>query len=77
MFDSAECLAMTQIQFSLIKNIKIGRPEHSPAPPLYVQQHLIFALPLAGGLLLKKLKYFEIEILAVVRKCRISIGLCK
>ena len=37
---------------------------------------------LAGGLLLKKLKYFEVMlnifwILAVVRKCRILIGLCK
>ena len=26
------CLAMTQIQFSLIKKIKIGRPEHSLTP---------------------------------------------
>ena len=29
MFDSAWCLIMEQIQFSLIKKIKIERPEHS------------------------------------------------
>ena len=45
MFGSAWCLVMAQIQFSLIKKIKIGRPEHSltydnisffpyPLPPL-------------------------------------------
>ena len=34
--DSTWCMVMTQIQFSLIKRIKIGRPEHSlPSPPTF------------------------------------------
>ena len=32
MFGSAWCLVTAQIQFSLIKKIKIGRPEHSLTP---------------------------------------------
>ena len=37
MFGSAWCLFMAQIQFSLIKKIKIGRPEHLQMPhPLYL-----------------------------------------
>ena len=45
MFGSAWCLVLAQIQFSLIKEIKIWRPEYSLThPPSYVQQHLIFVL---------------------------------
>ena len=33
---------MVQIQFSLMKKIKIGRPEHLLTPSPYVRQHLIF-----------------------------------
>ena len=38
---------MAQIQFSLIKKIQIGRPEHSlplPPPTPYIRWNLIFAL---------------------------------
>ena len=37
MFGSAWCLVMVQIQFSLIKKLKIGRPEHSVTPAPYVR----------------------------------------
>ena len=45
MFGSAWCLVMAQIQFSLIKKIKIGRPEHSltPHPVRPITSH--FSLP--------------------------------
>ena len=34
---------MAEIQFSLIRKIKIGRPQHSRTPSL-IFEHLIFAL---------------------------------
>ena len=47
MFDLACSLVMVQIQFSLTKKIKIGRPEHSlPPTHPFVRQHLIFVLTL-------------------------------
>ena len=44
MFPSA-CLVMAQIQFPLIKKIKIRRPEHSLIPNPTKSDILIFALP--------------------------------
>ena len=48
MFASVWSLVMVQIQFSLIKKIKTGCPEHlltAHTPLPYVRYHLIFALP--------------------------------
>ena len=47
MFGSAWCQVMAQIQFSLIKKIKIGHPEHSLAPH---SQHRIISHPLFPSL---------------------------
>ena len=47
MFSSTQCLVMPQIQFSLIRKIKIGRPEHplTPTPLRPVTSHFSLTPP--------------------------------
>ena len=56
LFGSAWCLVMAEIQFSLIKQITVGRPEHSPfanAPPHYVRLSTTSHYPLQWSCNLK------------------------
>ena len=45
MFGSAWCLVMAKIQFSLIKKIKIGHPEHLLTPQLLITSHFCLTPP--------------------------------
>ena len=42
MFGSVWCLLIAQIQFSLIKKKKIGRPEHSQTPHPPKSDNILF-----------------------------------
>ena len=59
MFDTTLCLVIEQIEFSLIKKIKIGRPEHlltSPAPTSDNISFLLQFLPPKSGRHMQRLK---------------------